>query len=101
MITLEQALGGFSNEAVVAIGSMFVVSAGLQFTGVADLIGRWIRRISRQSEFRLILLTMVSVAGLSAVMNSVGAVAVLLPAVVAAARSIGVPVSRALMPLAI
>lgn len=101
VITIEQAIGGFSNEAVVVIGSIFVVSTGLQFTGVADRIGRWIRKISRQSEFRLILLTMVSVAGLSAVMNAVGAVAVLLPAVVAAARSMKMPVSRALMPLAI
>ncbi len=101
VITLEQALGGFSNEAVVAIGSIFVVSTGLQFTGVADRIGRWIRQISRQSEGRLILVTMLSVAGLSAVMNAVGAVAVLLPAVISAARSIKMPVSRALMPLAI
>ncbi|MBS34071.1 MAG: hypothetical protein CMO68_06660 [Verrucomicrobiales bacterium] len=101
VITLEQALGGFSNEAVVAIGSIFVVSTGLQFTGVADRIGQWIRRISRQSESRLILVTMLSVAGLSAVMNAVGAVAVLLPAVISAARSIKMPVSRALMPLAI
>ena len=82
VITLEQALGGFSNEAVVAIGSIFVVSTGLQFTGVADRIGRWIRQISRQSEGRLILVTMLSVAVLSAVMNAVGAVAVLLPAVI-------------------
>ena len=101
VITLEQALGGFSNEAVVAIGSIFVVSTGLQFTGVADRIGRWIRQISRQSEGRLILVTMLSVAVLSAVMNAVGAVAVLLPAVISAARAIKMPVSRALMPLAI
>jgi len=101
VITLEQALGGFSNDAVVAIGSIFVVSTGLQFTGVADRIGRWIRQISRQSEGRLILVTMLSVAGLSAVMNAVGAVAVLLPAVISAARAIKMPVSRALMPLAI
>ena len=99
-ITVEQALRGFSNQAVVAIGAIFVISAALISTGVASVIGGWIGRLSGQSEVRLIGLTMASVAVLSAFMNSVGAAAVLLPAVVVAARAMDTPVSRVLMPLA-
>ena len=99
-ITAEQALRGFSNQAVVAIGAIFVISAALISTGVASVVGGWIGRLSGRSEARLIGLTMASVAVLSAFMNSVGATAVLLPAVVVAARAMDTPVSRVLMPLA-
>lgn len=100
VITLEQALSGFSNQAVIAVGAILVISAGLTSTGVAAHLGAWIRRAAGNSEVRLIALTMASVAILSAFMNSVGACAVLLPAVVAAAREMNTPVSRVLMPLA-
>ena len=99
-ITAEQALSGFSNQAVIAVGAILVISAALTSTGVAAYIGAWIRRVAGHSEVRLIALTMASVAVLSAFMNSVGACAVLLPAVVAAAREMNTPVSRVLMPLA-
>ncbi len=100
VITVEQALSGFSNQAVIAVGAILVISTALTATGVAAHIGVWIRRVAGQSEVRLIALTMASVAVLSAFMNSVGASAVLLPAVVAAARDMNMPVSRVLMPLA-
>ncbi|MDE2766501.1 MAG: SLC13 family permease, partial [Chloroflexota bacterium] len=100
VITVEQALSGFSNQAVIAVGAILVISAGLTSTGVAAHLGAWIRRAAGNSEVRLLVLTMVSVAVLSAFMNSVGACAVLLPAVVAAAREMNTPVSRVLMPLA-
>ena len=100
VITVEQALSGFSNQAVIAVGAILVISTALTATGVAAQIGAWIRRVAGQSEVRLIALSMVSVAVLSAFMNSVGACAVLLPAVVAAARDMNTPVSRVLMPLA-
>ncbi|MYD92339.1 MAG: SLC13 family permease [Chloroflexi bacterium] len=100
VITLEQSLSGFSNQAVIAVGAILVISAGLTSTGVAAHLGAWIRRAAGNSEVRLIALTMASVAVLSAFMNSVGACAVLLPAVVAAAREMNTPVSRVLMPLA-
>ena len=99
-ITAEQALSGFSNQAVIAVGAILVISAALTSTGVAAYIGVWIRSVAGHSEVRLIALTMASVAVLSAFMNSVGACAVLLPAVVAAAREMNTPVSRVLMPLA-
>ena len=100
VITVEQALSGFSNQAVIAVGAILVISTALTATGIAAYIGAWIRRVAGQSEVRLIVLTMASVAVLSAFMNSVGACAVLLPAVVAAARDMNTPVSRVLMPLA-
>ena len=94
-----QAIGGFANPAVVTIGAVYVMSSGLARTGVAYEIGRLIRRLSGSSERRLIAITMLVAGGLSAFMNAIAAAAVLLPAVVAAAREMNTPISRVLIPL--
>ena len=94
-----QAIGGFANPAVVTIGAVYVMSSGLARTGVAYEIGRLIRRVSGGSERRLVAIVMLVAAGLSGFMNAIAAAAVLLPAVVAAAREMNTPISRVLIPL--
>ena len=80
------ALQGFGNHAVIAIGAIFVVGAGLEESGVAALLARGVRRFGGTSEVRLILLISFSVAILSAFMSNAATVAVLIPAVVAISR---------------
>ena len=99
LIPLEKALSGFANNAIITIGSVYVISEGLSRTGVAYSLGQQLRRIAGGSEARLITLTMLTVGGLSGFMNAIGAAAVMLPAIVAAARAMDAPVSRVLLPL--
>ena len=99
LIPLDKALSGFSNNAIITIGSVYVISEGLSRTGVAYSLGQLLRRISGGSEARLITLTMLTVGGLSGFMNAIGAAAVMLPAIVAAARAMDAPISRVLLPL--
>ncbi len=99
LITLDRAISGFANTAVITIGSVYVISEGLSRTGVAYAIGQLLRRAAGDSEARIIALTMLAVGGLSGFMNAIGAAAVMLPAIVAAARSMDAPVSRVLLPL--
>ncbi|MCY3784640.1 MAG: SLC13 family permease [Chloroflexi bacterium] len=98
-IDLEAALRGFSNSAVVTIGAVMVMSAGLANTGVAHLMGRLIGRLAGNSEARLIAVTVLAAALLSGFMNAIAAGGVLLPAAVAAARELRIPISRVLLPL--
>ncbi len=98
-IGLESALRGFSNTAVVTIGAVMVMSAGLSHTGVAHWMGRQIGRLAGRSEARLIGMTVLAAGLLSGVMNAIAAAGVLLPAAVAAARELNVPISRVLLPL--
>ena len=51
-IDLHGALHGFSNMAVVTIGGVMVMSAGLSHTGVASWMGQQISRLSGRSEAR-------------------------------------------------
>lgn len=99
VIQLDEALSGFSNPAVIAIGAVFVVGAGLEESGVAGLIARGIQRLGGSSEVRLLLVVCFAVAGLSAFMSNAATVAVLAPSVVALARRVNIPLSRLMMPL--
>ncbi len=99
LIPFHVAFQGFANNAIITIASVYVVSEGLSRTGVAYFFGQQIRRIAGSSEVLLMIIVMVSVGILSGFMNAIGAAAVMLPAIVAAARSMDVPVSRVLLPL--
>ena len=100
VLTAEQCLRGFGNQAVIALGGIFVLGAGLQESGVATLVARGLERLGGRSETRSILVIMIAVATLSAFMSNSATVAVFLPAVALLSRRTGIPASRLMMPLA-
>jgi di/tricarboxylate transporter len=95
-----EAFTGFSSPAVITMLSVFIVGAALLETGMADVIGGRIHRVVGDSETRLVVVLMIVCGVLSAFMNNIAAVAVLMPAVAAIARRSGIPPSRLFMPLA-
>lgn len=100
LITPDQALAGFSNPAVVTVWAIFILSGGLSRTGVANLLGRQVLRMAGQGEASLLVVIMLTAGVLSAFMNNVGVVALLLPVVLDIAQRTGRSPSRLLMPLA-
>ena len=51
---VAHALAGFSNPAVITVWAMFILSAGLSATGVADLLGRQVLRLAVTVRVRVI-----------------------------------------------
>ena len=100
LITPEEAFRGFSSPAVITVWAIFIVSGGLFYTGVASLLGDRMLKIAGTSARRLVGLLMTAVGLMSAVMNNVGATAVLMPATVSMARKARISVSKLLLPLA-
>lgn len=99
VLTLPQALAGFADPAVLLIAALFIVSEGLDASGVTTWVGQSL--VSRGGTHRrLLLLTMLLAAGLTALIGLNGSVAALLPMVVVIALRSGFPPSRLLMPLA-
>ena len=98
-VTPAEAFTGFSSPAVITMLSIFFVSAALLHTGVADMIGGRVHRLIGDRERLLVVAIMVVAGVLSAFMNNVAAVAVLLPAVASIARRTGIAASRLFMPL--
>ena len=95
----EAVLLGFGNNAVIALGCIFVLSAGLKESGVATLMGRLLERVGGKTEWRLVLLIMITTCVLSAFMSNAATVAVFLPAVLVLSRNAKIPASRLMMPL--
>ncbi len=100
VISTEEALAGFSDPVVLMIAGLFVVGAALFRTGVADAMGRAVQRMAGDRPARLIAVLMLTTAVLSGFLSSTGTVAVMLPVVIAIARSRGISPSRLLIPLA-
>lgn len=100
LITPEEAFSGFSSPAVITVWAVFIISGGLTRSGVADVIARFILRLAGHNQVRLIVLIMVTVGIMSAFMNNIGAVAILLPAVVSVAREMKISPAKLLIPLA-
>lgn len=99
VLTAQQALGGFSNTAVMTIVGLFVITAALEQTGVVGWLADRLARLSGHTETRMIAVFMGAGALLSLVMNNIAAGAVLLPAAVRVARMAHGPPSKVLLPL--
>lgn len=99
LVSVEEGLSGFSNEATFTVALMLVLSAGLLRTGTVDVLGRWIGRLAGDSEARLLAVVVLTVVPISAFLNNTAVVAILVPIVLGLARKVHAAPSRFLMPL--
>lgn len=101
LLSPAAAFAGFGDPNVLTIAAIFVLSAGLERTGVAVRLARWLLRAVGRHEGALLAALMGLAGALSGVMNVFGAIAMLLPVTIAVSREAGVSPARLLMPLAI
>ena len=99
VLTLGQSLAGFGDPATVFVAALFVVSAGLEATGVTAWAGQILIARAGDSRPRLIVLMVLLVGVLSALISLNGAVAALMPVIVVLAVRLGRSPSTLLMPL--
>jgi di/tricarboxylate transporter len=100
VLSVDQALAGFSSSAVILIVALFIVGGAVFQTGLAGTIGDQILRVAGSSENRLVIVVTLAVAGLSAFISNTGTVALLLPAILSVAAVAKISASRLLIPLA-
>lgn len=101
VVSPSDAFAGFGDPTVITIACLFVLSAGLERTGVAGMLAASLLRVVGPGEAALTVTLMVLAGLLSGVMNIIGALAMLLPVALAVCRETGISPSRLLMPLAI
>ena len=99
LVTPPQGLSGFSNEAMITVAAMFVLSAGLVGTGAVDVLGRWVARLAGASELRLLVISLALVIPLSAFINNTPVVVVMIPMILGITRKTGIAPSRIFMPI--
>jgi di/tricarboxylate transporter len=99
LVSVEQAFVGFGHPAVITVACVLILSRGLQDTGAVDRITQKFLPENVGTVAGIIGLAGLG-ALLSAFMNNVGAMALLLPVGLQLSKRLNLPPSRVLMPLA-
>jgi di/tricarboxylate transporter len=99
MITPEEGLSGFANAATLTVLAMFILSEGVQRTGIVQKLGAFISQYTADSESRQLGATISVVGPISGFINNTAAVAILLPMVTDLAERGGTSPSKLLLPL--
>lgn len=101
VITVSEALAGFSDPNIVLIAALFVLGEGLVRTGVAQRVGDWLIARGGHDEKRLVVLLMAVVALMGSMMSSTAVIAIFIPVVLRIAQRTGIPKGRLLMPTSV
>ncbi|HEB8587430.1 TPA: SLC13 family permease, partial [Klebsiella pneumoniae] len=95
----NEAFSGFSDPNVILIAALFIIGDGLVRTGVATKMGAWLVSVAGNSETKMLIYLMLTVAGLGAFMSSTGVVAIFIPVVLSVSARMNTSPSRLMMPL--
>jgi di/tricarboxylate transporter len=98
IVPVSQAFSGFGHPATVIIALVLIVSRGLSNSGVIELIARYVVDASRKLAAHVSIMSALA-AALSAIMNNVAALALLMPVDLQAAKKAGRSPSLSLMAL--
>ncbi len=98
IVDSHDAFAGFGHPAVITVAAVLVIGQALQVSGVVDYLVRFLAP-ARGSTVRQIAATGALASALSAFMNNVGALALMLPVTVRNAYMAGRPSSLVLIPL--
>ncbi|HGN9380494.1 TPA: SLC13 family permease [Klebsiella pneumoniae] len=98
-LTLNEAFSGFSDPNVILIAALFIIGDGLVRTGVATKMGAWLVSVAGNSETKMLIYLMLTVAGLGAFMSSTGVVAIFIPVVLSVSARMNTSPSQLMMPL--
>ena len=98
LVPTDQAFSGFGHPATVIIALVLIISRGLSNSGAIELLARYVVDASRKLATHIAIMSGLA-AFLSALMNNVAALALLMPVDMQAAKKAGRSPSLSLMPL--
>ncbi|MBW1781790.1 MAG: SLC13 family permease [Deltaproteobacteria bacterium] len=94
-----QAFSGLASNAVISIGAVMVIGAGMDKAGLISKLVRPVIQLAGKSPNRLIIFISAFVAVVSSFLQNIGAAALVLPAIQRIGRQMNVSISRLLMPI--
>ena len=98
VVPKDQAFSGFGHPATIIIALVLIVSKGLSSSGVIELVAKQVSRFSHSLQTHIAAMSGIA-AGLSALMNNVAALALLMPVDIQAAKKAKRSPALTLMPL--
>lgn len=95
-----KAIAGFGQSVIITLIALFIITRGMDKSGITRWIARHVVRISGQNTGKLIALITTITAVLSLFMNNLAAGALVLPGAMEAARRTGIKPGKLLIPVA-
>jgi len=93
------AISGFANPATVTIIAMYMLSAGVQNTGIVERLGVYLADFTAGREFRALVATVCTTGPIAGFVNNTPVVAVFVPMVTGLAEKSNMSPSKLLLPL--
>ncbi|MCU4751668.1 SLC13 family permease [Halobacteria archaeon AArc-curdl1] len=93
------AISGFANTATITIVAMYMLSAGIQGTGLVQRLGVHLAGFVKGSDRRALLATIATTGPIAGFINNTPVVAIFIPMIAELAEKTGVSPSKLLLPL--
>ena len=101
IVPVNTIFSSYDNNTNILLAGMMVVGSSLFHTGITDVIGERMVKITGKNERNIILVTLIVSCLLSSVCSNIGVMVAMAPLVTAMCISAGVGPSRALLQLPI
>ena len=98
-LTLEEAISGFSNQAVITIAVLFILSHALQKSGILEYGVVRLNKLTERSKLLGLTVFLITVAFASAFVNNTAIVAIFIPLTIRSAQKYNLSPSKLLIPL--
>lgn len=99
IIEVKDIFSGYNSNTIVLLAGMMVVGSSLFHTGITDIIGEKMVKLTGKSERNIILVTLIVSCLLSSVCSNIGVMTAMAPLVTAMCISAGFGASKALLAL--
>ena len=99
IISIEDAVSGFSNNAVITIGAIFIISRSLVKTGFLEVLARFLYMLGGNSAWVTIAIFLFTVSLISGFINNTAAVAIFIPIVFKICQKFHISPTKILLPL--
>lgn len=100
VLTAERALAGFGSDTLLTLASLFVLTEGVQRTGMVERIGLRLASFGGANPNGFMRLLVLAGTAISSFLSNTVTAAVLVPLAIGGARRSKTPASKILMPLA-
>ena len=99
IISIEEAISGFSNKAVITIGAIFIISNSLVKTGFLEVLADFLYKMAGDKKWVAFFIFFITVSLISGLINNTAAVAIFIPLAINLCQKFHISPTKILLPL--
>ena len=99
IISIDEAISGFSNKAVITIGAIFILSRALVKTGFLEVFADFLYKMGGNKKWITFIIFFITTSFISGFINNTAAVAIFIPLAISLCQKFHVSPTKILLPL--